>query len=89
MKATKQALAQKDLEQLIDKRIGVAANQIGQTIGIMVTALLAIPPKPDGTREDSDATLRALFAAQASLESEVSRECADGFTVSIRFALGA
>ena len=89
MKANKRALTQKDLEQLIDKRIGAAANQIGQTIGMMVTALLAIPPKPDGTKADADATLHALFAAQASVESEIGRECADGFTISIRFALGA
>ena len=88
MKSNKKTLRQEDVEQLIDRRIGVAANQIGQTIGMMVTALLAIPPRPDGTKEDWDATLRALFAAQASLESDVERECADGFTVSIRFALG-
>ena len=89
MRGAKRTLTQEEIEKLVDTRIRAAANQIGQTIGMMVTALLAIPPKPDGTSADADATLRALFAAQASLESEVGRECADGFTVSIRFALGA
>ena len=89
MKARKQTLTHEDVERLIDKRISTAAKQIGQTMGMMVTALLAIPPKPDGSQADADATLRALFAAQASLESEIQRECADGFTMSIRFALGA
>ena len=88
MKGAKRSLTQEEIEKLIDARMGAAANQIGQTVGMMVTALLAIPPKPDGTKADADATLRALFAAQASLESEVGRECADGFTISIRFALG-
>ena len=89
MKGAKRSLTQDEIEKLIDARMGIAANQIGQTVGMMVTALLAIPPKPDGTNADADATLRALFAAQASLESEIGRECADGFTISIRFALGA
>ena len=88
MKGVKQFLTKEDVEKLMDARMSAAANQIGQTVGMMVTALLAIPPKPDGTNADADATLRALFAAQASLESEIGRECADGFTVSIRFALG-
>ena len=88
MKGAKQFLTKEDVEKLMDARMSAAANQIGQTVGMMVTALLAIPPKPDGTNADADATLRALFAAQASLESEIGRECADGFTVSIRFALG-
>ena len=88
MKGAKQCLRQEEVEMLIDARMRAAANQIGQTVGMMVTALLAIPPKPDGTIADADATLRALFAAQASLESEIGRECADGFTVSVRFALG-
>ena len=88
MKSSARPITQEEIERIIDKRLSVAANQIGQTIGMMVTALLAIPPKPDGTDADSDATLRALFAAQASLESEIGRECADGFTISIRFALG-
>ena len=89
MQASEQPMTQVEIERLIDRRVRSAAHQIGQTIGMMVTALLAIPPRPDGTTADADATLRALFAAQASLESEIGRECADGFTVSIRFALGA
>jgi hypothetical protein len=90
MKAAKRSpLTQEEVEKLIDNRVRAAANQIGQTMGMMVTALLAIPPKPDGTSADADATLRALFAAQASVESEVGRECADGFAISVRFALGA
>lgn len=72
---------------LLEKRLCVAANEIGQTVGIMVTALLAVPPKLDGTPADTEATLRALFAAQSALHSAVSRECAEGFTTSIRFAL--
>ena len=43
-------MTQAEVERMIDKRFGAAANQIGQTIGMMVTALLAIPPKPDGDK---------------------------------------
>ena len=89
MNSNERPMTQEEIERMIDKRINAAANQIGQTIGMMVTALLAIPPKPDGDKADADATIRALFAAQASLESEIGRECADGFTISVRFALGS
>ena len=71
------------MQQLWERRLDKAAEEIGYAMGLMVISVLANMPTP----EDPEAHLKAfpgLSSVTDTLEARLARVAADGFTEAVR-----